>query len=217
MNKSFEKFPGVFKDVKFVAVAEGVDDVIEVPALAEEKLGKEDDGRKVVNLGFFVLWRVPSLTLVQCILLGSDEPALSAQNKVPHRQVYRLIVFLDHRYLRLQVHLISLLVQFNRVYLHYGSNRVVLKAFHVIFQFLITFVLHSLQSLHVRCNILDRLLVKLFKVHFLHIDLLETCQSQKQVFTIQFILKTITFLLSLNFIFNQEFLVTIKIHAYFLD
>ena len=137
----------------------------------------------MVDLGFFVLRRVSSIILVQGILFSSNKPALSAQNKVPHRQVNCFVVFLNHRYLRLQIHFICLLVQLDRVYLHYRPYRVVLKAFHVSFQLLITFILHSLQSLHVYCNVFYSLFVKLFKINFLQINLLEKCQLQQQIFT----------------------------------
>jgi hypothetical protein len=64
MRTGFEKFSGILKYIEFVVVSKGVNDVIKIAALAEEKLGKYDNRRKVVNLGLFVLGRVPSLILV---------------------------------------------------------------------------------------------------------------------------------------------------------
>ena len=39
MRTGFKKFSGVLKDVEFVVVSKGVDDVIKIAALAEKKLG----------------------------------------------------------------------------------------------------------------------------------------------------------------------------------
>ncbi len=188
--------------------------MIEVSTFTEKELCQNDDRTKMVNLGLFVLWRAPTLIFVQCVFFSSYEPTFSAQNEMPHWQVNGFVVLLDQWYLLLQVHLVFLLLQFDRVYLHYWTDRVVFKTLFVIFNFII-FDLHFFHSLYVKGNVFDCFFVKLFKIHFLHVHFVETSQLEQQIFRTQ-VRQSILVLLISNFILSHILFIAIKIHWNFL-